>query len=52
MIYNLTSHCSSSSSFDGDQFLLFYRRDLQEKDGWDVPETWDELVEVAGKSWL
>lgn len=36
--------------FDGDQFLLFYRRDLQEKDGWEVPKTWDELIEVAGKS--
>ena len=36
--------------FDGDQFLLFYRRDLQEKDGWEVPKTWDELVAVAGKS--
>jgi ABC-type glycerol-3-phosphate transport system substrate-binding protein len=35
--------------FDGDQFLLFYRRDLQEKDGWEVPKTWDELVAVAGK---
>ena len=48
--YNLTTHCSSSSRFDGDQFLLFYRRDLQEKDGWDVPKTWDELVDVAGTS--
>lgn len=46
--YNLTTYCSSYSSFDGDQFLLFYRRDLQEKDGWDVPKTWDELVDVAG----
>ena len=50
MICNLTTHCSPSYSFDGDQFLLFYRRDLQVKDGWDVPKTWDELVEVAGKS--
>ena len=33
--------------FDGDQFLLYYRRDLQEQDGWEVPKTWDELIEVA-----
>lgn len=33
--------------FDGDQFLLFYRRDLQERDGWDIPKTWDELIALA-----
>ncbi|KAL7548596.1 hypothetical protein ACHAWF_011875 [Thalassiosira exigua] len=33
--------------FDGDVFSMFYRRDLLEKYGKDVPRTWDEYNEVA-----
>lgn len=33
--------------FDGDVFSLFYRSDLLEQHGKDVPKTWEEYIEVA-----
>lgn len=36
-----------SIPWDGDVFLMYYRRDLADRDGWSAPRTWEDFVEIA-----
>jgi ABC-type glycerol-3-phosphate transport system substrate-binding protein len=42
-------HQTVGIPLDGDILLLYYRRDLFAKHGLTVPQTWDDMLELASR---